>query len=569
MFETGAGNADVISVLRGIGGARATSLSTTVYRALPNDTDLSELMVLGKPAMNFAFIGGVERYHTAEDDVAHLSPGSVQHHGNQALALARAFASGPLPRPQSADAVFFDFPILGVVAYPEWFAVAAGIVTLILVLLGIVQLRRAGSAAVKDAALGAIAFILSLLIAVGAAFGLASLLAAWHANVGGAPQWRGIYAAAAVFLVAAIVFATYAVARRAATAQGLGMGALLVIAVAALLAAIALPGVSFLLGWPAFFAASAAVGGTLVARGLIGVGKQWVAAVVTMFLMVPTIYLMVCVALGLDAVGAVALGALTVISLWLLAPQLEIMLGKSRWRPAAIAAAIAVLLTVAGALTVRTTARRPAGVSVVYAVNADSQTAWFAGGGTTPAVRTWVATAAATLPRQPAALQPPAWLTRMYPASRIAQLPMTPTAAPSAEVMRDTAAGGERVVTLRVRGGAGARSVQVTAPPGTIASMKVDGREVDRSRYRSRSAAMSLEYISPPDSGFLLELTLPTSGSAELGLMARHARQGTPPEIAMPTPPEGTIPIQSGNATLVYKTVLLTQAASQASIRKK
>jgi len=64
MFETGAGNLDVVRMLSGVRGVRATSLSTAVYRRLPNDTDLSELAVLGRPALNFAFIGGVQRYHT-------------------------------------------------------------------------------------------------------------------------------------------------------------------------------------------------------------------------------------------------------------------------------------------------------------------------------------------------------------------------------------------------------------------------------------------------------------------------------------------------------------------------
>jgi acetylornithine deacetylase/succinyl-diaminopimelate desuccinylase-like protein len=95
MFETGKGNLDVVRVLRRVPGVRATSLSTAVYRVLPNDTDLSELALLEQPAMNFAFIGGVTRYHTSEDDVAHLSAGSVQHHGNNALALTRAFGDGP------------------------------------------------------------------------------------------------------------------------------------------------------------------------------------------------------------------------------------------------------------------------------------------------------------------------------------------------------------------------------------------------------------------------------------------------------------------------------------------
>ena len=76
MFETGAGNLDVARQLRHAGDVSATSLSVTVYRTLPNDTDLSEVAVLGKPALNFAFADGVERYHTAHDDVFYLDQGS-------------------------------------------------------------------------------------------------------------------------------------------------------------------------------------------------------------------------------------------------------------------------------------------------------------------------------------------------------------------------------------------------------------------------------------------------------------------------------------------------------------
>ncbi|TMG78848.1 MAG: M28 family peptidase, partial [Betaproteobacteria bacterium] len=100
MFETGPGNLDVVRHLRRVRGVRATSLSVVVYRTLPNDTDLSELAVLGQPAMNFAFIGGVNRYHTTQDDYAHLDPRTVQHHGNQALALTHAFGNGELPQPR-------------------------------------------------------------------------------------------------------------------------------------------------------------------------------------------------------------------------------------------------------------------------------------------------------------------------------------------------------------------------------------------------------------------------------------------------------------------------------------
>ena len=81
MFETGTGNLDAVRVLRQVPEVSANSLSVTVYRALPNDTDLSEFAVLGQPALNFAFADGLKRYHTTQDAISHLDPGSVQHHG--------------------------------------------------------------------------------------------------------------------------------------------------------------------------------------------------------------------------------------------------------------------------------------------------------------------------------------------------------------------------------------------------------------------------------------------------------------------------------------------------------
>src|SRR5437868_7217904 len=133
MFETGKGNLDAARALRSAGNATAGSVFATIYRALPNDTDLSELALLDLPALNFAFADGVERYHTSHDDVAHLNPGSLQHHGSQMLALAKTFANEALPRPVTGDGVFFDLPVLGLVVYPQWLSVPLAIVALVLV----------------------------------------------------------------------------------------------------------------------------------------------------------------------------------------------------------------------------------------------------------------------------------------------------------------------------------------------------------------------------------------------------------------------------------------------------
>jgi hypothetical protein len=170
MFETGPGNLDVARMFRGAGDVSATSLSVTVYRSLPNDTDLSEMAVLGKPALNFAFADGVERYHTAHDDVLYLDQGSLQHHGSQMLTLARAFGNGALPRPVTGDAVFFDLPFVGLIVYPESWALPIAIMALLLVAAAVFRLARDGAPWIRDVTLGVAGTTVAMCLGAGAAF---------------------------------------------------------------------------------------------------------------------------------------------------------------------------------------------------------------------------------------------------------------------------------------------------------------------------------------------------------------------------------------------------------------
>ncbi|MFP3939256.1 MAG: M20/M25/M40 family metallo-hydrolase [Thermoanaerobaculia bacterium] len=91
MFETGGGNRWVVERFAGAPHPVAASYSYEVYRRLPNDTDFSIFRGRGVPGLNFAHIHGPVGYHTARDTVERLDPASLQHHGANALALARAF----------------------------------------------------------------------------------------------------------------------------------------------------------------------------------------------------------------------------------------------------------------------------------------------------------------------------------------------------------------------------------------------------------------------------------------------------------------------------------------------
>ena len=558
MFETGSANHDVIRFLRTVRGARATSLSTAVYRQLPNDTDLSELAVLGRPAMNFGFIAGVERYHTSEDDVAHLSPESIQHHGDQALALTRAFGNARLPRPGTAgeggqgDAVFFDLPLVGIVLYPESWALPFALLALIAGIVAFGLDARRERAAWLAAGFGVATMVVSVVVAALLAAGAAWLLARLHASLpwGGTPQWRGIYALAIALLTVAIITSAMALARGVSRGQtrAVDRGAIVALGALSVYVTAAMPGVSFLFTWPVFAAAAAGIVAAVSPPAITSV-VRWIATAFIVCLLAPTTYLMVCVALGLDLTGAAVLAILTAFGVWLLASHLE---GASnRWRVPLGAAAAALVAIAIGVFTVRSDAAWPAGSAFVYA--ADSASAWLTGSATNAWARDWVQRELVSRADSRRDVIPP-WLMRSLGSRRIVSAPLVAVPAPSAGVVGATMAGNERIVTVRIMA-PGARSVQVSAETGVVARARVDDREIGRDGYRGRSQRWSLDYIAPPDSGFTLTLALHRGTDHALSLVARYP--GFPSGVQLPTRPAGIIPIGAGDATHVFRLVSL------------
>lgn len=71
----------------------ANSLATDFARMIPNTTDVELFKARGWTILNFAIIGNETRYHSGGDTLSALDPRSVQHMGDQALALARDFTA--------------------------------------------------------------------------------------------------------------------------------------------------------------------------------------------------------------------------------------------------------------------------------------------------------------------------------------------------------------------------------------------------------------------------------------------------------------------------------------------
>lgn len=562
MFETGAGNLDAIRVLWRVPSASATSLSVSVYRNLPNDSDVSELVTLGQPAMNFGFADGLERYHTTSDSIGYLDAGSVQHHGVQALALARAFADGPLPRPRTGDAVFFTVPGVGLMVYPEGLAMPIAIATGILVLVLVLLLRKQHPRWIRDVSLGATGIIVSAVLAAGLAFGVIAVLDRFAVAppLGGAARSRSLYATGITMLSLASASAGWALVRRWADAASAQAGALLVWMIAALIVTWRLPGASFLFVWPLLGAASAAVGALIIQNTGARQFAVWTATLVTASVIVPAIYMVAVVILAMSAPGAVILGLFVPMTAWLLAPHLETLQRTPRFT-ALFAAGILVSI---GAAVARPSAAHPEPSMLAYALDADTSRAWFV---TLPefaqpgswAVQALGESARTVMPRtRTGSDDAPEWLTRAIAGESrtlAATAPRVAVGAPELEVLTDSSQSGTHRVELRIHAAPGTYSIRLRAVDTQVLSASVDGRAVDTTRYRTPPPQWTLGYVNPPREGFALALNVPTESPVELDVIARSLGLPDAIKASIPARPTGVVPIHSGDQTVVHRRV--------------
>ena len=137
MFETSDGNGRLISEFRHVVPRPfAASYSYELYRVMPNDTDFTIFRRAGLPGLNFAFIHGPTGYHTPLDNLERIDPGSVQHHGDALIQLARRFGEADLDTSwETGDAIYFDLAGVLFVRYPAAAAIPVAAVLGVVVLL--------------------------------------------------------------------------------------------------------------------------------------------------------------------------------------------------------------------------------------------------------------------------------------------------------------------------------------------------------------------------------------------------------------------------------------------------
>jgi hypothetical protein len=101
----------------------ANSLLYSIYKMLPNDTDLTVFREKADiDGFNFAFIDDHFDYHTALDTYERLDRNTLAHQGSYLTPLLDHFSQADLTDVKSlTDYIYFNFPIFGLVSYPfDW-----------------------------------------------------------------------------------------------------------------------------------------------------------------------------------------------------------------------------------------------------------------------------------------------------------------------------------------------------------------------------------------------------------------------------------------------------------------
>ncbi len=544
MFETSRGNEGVVSVY-GANAADpvATSFAVEVYRILPNDTDFTPFRESGQfTGLNTAYIDGSAVYHSPEDTPSTMDRGSLQQHGDNALALARAFGGedlAVLAKPSADDLTYF--PVLGLlVRYPGWLVWPFAVLALVAVG-GVAYLaRRRGRITWGRLAGGFGVALVPLLLAPV----LAQLL--WMLLVAIRPGYREMldpwqpnwFRAGVVALVATVVLTWYGLLRKRFGGWALVLGGLIWLAILGLVLAALTPGGSYLAALPALAVAIALTVVLLASRPwarLLAVGIGGAVAVV---ILAPTV-LLFFPALGLQTGGAAAffavmLGlALLPVFEYLYPPRASVSVvasasgfsstvdasgvpgpGRARqWAalPACATGVLAVALVGVGLGVDRFDAAHPAPTQLMYALDTDTGQARWVSAESTPSE--WTSQYVTGTEN----------LFESFPVLGEDDLATGPAQAatlpgPALRVVSDVMTGDQRALVLSVQPQRTVRLLYLRVESdATVVEANADGRQVPIDA--GSTDPFSLLFHAPPTEGLTVRLTLQGSGPVAVRVM--------------------------------------------------
>jgi hypothetical protein len=233
----------------------ATSWSDEAARLLPYDTDFTPFRTAGVAGYDFWTTYSYPEAHTAQERLEIVRPESVQHAGDQALALVRHLGDVSLESIAEPDAVFFTLwgPLF--VHYPACWALPLAILiaALFLAVVGIGFRRRRLTWPGVGLALGiSSAYLVGLPLLFGLAWQVIWALCMGESAIGQTTHlphdW--LYAVCLLSLTVSLVAWGHRWARRRISLPDMATGVLMPWLVLLLLSGSYLSGFSYMLAWP-------------------------------------------------------------------------------------------------------------------------------------------------------------------------------------------------------------------------------------------------------------------------------------------------------------------------------
>lgn len=516
LFETSPGNERLVDLF----GANApnpvgTSLAADLYKEMPNDTDFTPMLESGRfTGLNFSYLDGSAVYHAPQDDIEHQSIESLQHHGSNTLATARALGAADLARvaePAADDATFF--PVLGqLIRYPGalvW-PIAIGAVVSVLAAGFLLVRRRVVGIGRLLASVGLAAIPVGVVLPAGG--GLWALMTAvepayaqlaepWN------PDW---FRASLVVSVFAVTLIWLALLRRWFPVEGLLFGGAVWMAGIGAVTAATIPGGSYVTAIPALASGIALIVAAFVRRRILACT---VSGIVSVLVLVPTVGLLLPSS-GIDgSLPALCFAALLALAL---VPVLDLLFPQgSADRPgrgvrgrlstliAPVAATLAAVIALGiGFTTERFDAKNPVPVALAHVEDADTgRAAWVSAGN-----------------------DPTGWsgsmvsgrsdLSDAFPMldadTRVGEARAVGARAPEIAVVAERTVPGGRELDLRATSPRGARSLSLQLARGEVDSAAVGGREI------AGGTGFSVQIEALPAAG--AEITLRLKGTAPVAI---------------------------------------------------
>lgn len=527
-FETSPDNARLIDVYAGAPRPVGTSFAVEVYRALPNDTDFTPFRDAGFRGLNTAYIDGAAVYHAPTDVPEAMDQDSLQHHGDNALALARAFGGRDLRTLESrSDATYF--PVPGALAhYPGWLvwpiAVAALLAVAALARLARRRLRTGRGQLIG----GFLAGIVPIVVAPALAQAFWLLMTTVRPEYAGMPidPYRPLWYRLAVLAITAfVVCAWYALLRRRMSPAALAVGGLGWLAVLGLTLAWFAPGGSYLAALPALAGALAGMLAVALRGGWGAVASVAAGGAVAVVVLLPTVILFFP-ALGMNLAGSgavlavlLALALLPVIDLLFPAAGGPQRAATARARllgaaPALVALLAALTLTATGLRIDRFDADHPALTQLMYALDTDSNSARWLSSETAP--QPWTAQFVTGAPGPVADTLPGLGTepVRTGPATA-ANLPP-----PQLTVVSDAPSAPGRALRLRLIPQRPVRLVTLhVAAAAGVTEAVVGGHRVPVDTVADGRWGFGFVFHAPPADGIEVTLTVRASGPVEFRAM--------------------------------------------------